>query len=27
LLDPWKDKKGIKAYYDNLMYFERIKPF
>jgi len=27
LLKPWKDKKGIKAYYDNMMYFERIKPF
>jgi hypothetical protein len=26
-LEPWKHKKGIKAYYDNLMYFERIKPF
>ena len=26
-LEPWKTKKGIKAYYDNLLYFERIKPF
>jgi hypothetical protein len=26
-LEPWKHKKGIKAYYDNLLYFERIKPF
>lgn len=24
-LAPWKDKKGIKAYYDNLMYFRRIR--
>lgn len=24
-LAPWKDKKGIKAYYDNLLYFERIR--
>ena len=23
-LEPWKHKKGIKAYYDNLLYFERI---
>jgi hypothetical protein len=26
-LEPWKNKKGIKAYYNNLLYFERIKPF
>jgi hypothetical protein len=26
-LEPWKHKKGIKAYYDNLLYFERIKPW
>lgn len=24
-LEPWKHKKGIKAYYDNLLHFERIR--
>ena len=27
MLEPWKDKKGIKAYYDNLLYFEKMRAF